>query len=113
MAGPAAHGMQDRHGSLVLYNYIKSANLRFLSRCVISTLLPSGTFPSFLSFRSVASKFAGDLSVNLLNLVNFALEHHTSDFLLVELCLQTLDVGLLGELRLRFGLRLGVTSQGL
>lgn len=97
--------------SLVLYNYIKSASLRFLSRRVVSYLLPSEALPSFLSFRSVASQLAGDFSVNLLNLFNLALEHHACDLLFVELRLQTLDVGLLGELRLRArDDRLGISS---
>jgi len=100
--------------SLVLYNYIKSASLRFLSRRVVSYLLPSEVLSSFLSFGSVASQLAGDFSVNLLNLFNLALEHHACDLLFVQLSLQTLDVGLLGELRLRArDDRLGVSSAGL
>jgi len=84
--------------SLVLYNYIKSANLRFLSKIFVVSTVPERAFPSF-QFRSGAgqSKFAADFSVNLLNLVNFTLEDHACDLLIVELSLQTLDVGLLGE----------------
>jgi hypothetical protein len=84
--------------SLVLYNYIKSANLRFLSKIFVVSTVLIGTLSSFLNFRSVAgqSKFAADFSVNLLNLVNFTLKHHACDLLLVKLSLETLDVGLGG-----------------
>jgi len=85
--------------SLVLYNYIKSANLRFLSKIFVVSTVSIEAFPSLLNLRSTAgqSKFAADFSVNLLNLVNFTLEHHACDLLVIELGFETLNVGLLGE----------------
>jgi len=90
--------------SLVLYNYIKSANLRFLSKIFVVSTVPARAFPSF-QFRSGAgqSKFAADFSVNLLNLVNFTLKHHACDLFFVKLRLQALNVGLLGEGRFGYG----------
>jgi len=90
--------------SLVLYNYIKSANLRFLSKIFVVSTVPERAFPSF-QFRSGAgqSKFAADFSVNLLNLVNFTLKHHTCDLFFVKLRLEALNVGLLGEGRFGYG----------
>ena len=84
--------------SLVLYNYIKSANLRFLSKIFVVSTVSIEAFPSLLNLRSTAgqSKFAADFSVNLLNLVDFTLKHHACDLLLVKLSLETLDVGLGG-----------------
>ena len=85
--------------SLVLYNYIKSANLRFLSKIFVVSTVSIEAFPSLLNLRSTAgqSKFAADFSVNLLNLVNFTLEYQACDLLVIELGFETLDVGLLGE----------------